>query len=205
MSLSEEPKAKCPKCNAELNNDSLFCHHCGTKIEKVESHTQYSPYAYIPPSATAQRTYMHTPTYTPTYTQTRVQKKEMPPKVKALIIIGVIIFAIILIASIANSSDEGEELTPVAEPRSGAILSGYAYSDGSEITVTAPRNESCVVVLKAEAEMGTLDRYKAEQNGESVPLISILSFYVRAGETVTVGVPCDYLYVYFAYGDTWYG
>ena len=32
-----------------------------------------------------------------------------------------------------------------------------------------------------------------------------MSFYVRAGDTVTVGVPCEYLYVYFASGDTWYG
>ena len=32
-----------------------------------------------------------------------------------------------------------------------------------------------------------------------------LSFYVRAGETVTVGVPAECLYVYFASGDTWYG
>ena len=32
-----------------------------------------------------------------------------------------------------------------------------------------------------------------------------LSFYVRAGDTVTIGVPAEYLYVYFASGDTWYG
>ena len=32
-----------------------------------------------------------------------------------------------------------------------------------------------------------------------------ISFYVRAGETVTVGVPAEYLYVYFASGDIWYG
>lgn len=32
-----------------------------------------------------------------------------------------------------------------------------------------------------------------------------MSFYVRAGETVTVGVPADYLYIYFASGETWYG
>ena len=35
--------------------------------------------------------------------------------------------------------------------------------------------------------------------------VTRLSFYVRAGDTVTVGVPSEYLYVYFATGDTWYG
>ena len=28
---------------------------------------------------------------------------------------------------------------------------------------------------------------------------------MRAGETVTVGVPAEFLYVYFASGTTWYG
>ena len=32
-----------------------------------------------------------------------------------------------------------------------------------------------------------------------------MSFYVRAGDVVTIGVPAEYLYVYFASGDTWYG
>ena len=32
-----------------------------------------------------------------------------------------------------------------------------------------------------------------------------ISFFVRSGETVTIGVPAEYLYVYFASGDTWYG
>ena len=32
-----------------------------------------------------------------------------------------------------------------------------------------------------------------------------LSFYVRAGDTVTVNVPDKYLFVYFASGTTWYG
>lgn len=73
------------------------------------------------------------------------------------------------------------------EPRSGEILLGQEDFYGSELTITASGGSSCVVKLKTSA--GT----------------TRLSFYVRAGDTVTVGVPDEYLYVYFASGDTWYG
>lgn len=76
--------------------------------------------------------------------------------------------------------------TPVSEPLSGTILSGKEYAD-SEITVTADSGSSYVISLK-------------NVNGTG-----LLSFYVRAGETVTVGVPAEYLYVYFASGTSWYG
>lgn len=72
-------------------------------------------------------------------------------------------------------------------PRSGDILSGSECFDGSELTITADRGSSYVVKLKTA-------------NG-----VERLSFYVQAGDTVTVGVPAEYLYVYFASGDTWYG
>lgn len=72
------------------------------------------------------------------------------------------------------------------KPASGTILSGKEYFD-SEITVTADSSSSYVVSLKTSS--GT-DR---------------LSFFVRAGETVTVGVPAEYLCVYFACGSLWYG
>ena len=75
---------------------------------------------------------------------------------------------------------------PSTRPISGTILSGREYFE-SEITVTADSSEDYVVSLK--------DVY-----GDSY-----VSFYVRAGETVTVGVPFEYLYVYFACGDEWYG
>lgn len=75
----------------------------------------------------------------------------------------------------------------VAEPQSGTILSGAEDFYGSEITIKASSVNSCVVKLKT--------RYGVER----------LSFYVRAGDTVTVGVPDEHLYVYFASGDTWYG
>ena len=83
-----------------------------------------------------------------------------------------------------------QETTPppaVIIPRSGDILSGSECFDGSELTITADSGSSYVVKLKTA-------------NG-----VERLSFYVRAGDTVTVGVPAEYLYVYFASGDTWYG
>lgn len=76
----------------------------------------------------------------------------------------------------------------VPEPKTASILSGgYKSLDASNITITAAITESCVVKLK------TCDG------------ITRLSFYVRAGETATVNVPREYLFVYFASGSTWYG
>lgn len=82
------------------------------------------------------------------------------------------------------------ETTPppaVIIPRSGDILSGSECFDGSELTITADSGSSYVVKLKTPSG------------------VERLSFYVRAGDTVTIGVPAEYLYVYFASGDTWYG
>lgn len=83
--------------------------------------------------------------------------------------------------------DEGyAAMKPITRPTSGTILDGIEY-DESKITVTADSSSDYVVSLK--------DLY--EKN--------YVSFYVRAGETVTVGVPSEYLYVYFACGEDWYG
>lgn len=185
MSLSEIPKKRCPKCNTEINSDSLFCHHCGTKIEKTEpqEQSQSSPYAYVPPSNTQSSPYAYIPSYTPTPTR----KQGMSQKTKTGIIIGAVILAIIIIICIANSSGNDEGLTPVTEPRSGQILTGTEPYNESEITVSASGGSSCVVKLKTSSG------------------VERMSFYVRAGDTVTVGVPCEYLYVYFASGDAWYG
>ena len=78
-------------------------------------------------------------------------------------------------------------LAAIPEPRSGTILLGEECLNGSELTIAASSSSSCVVKLKTA--YGT----------------TLLSFYVRAGDTVTVGVPEENLYVYFASGDTWYG
>ena len=85
------------------------------------------------------------------------------------------------------TSQKNETVEAETEPQSGAILSGAEDFNGSEITIKASTVNSCVVKLKTTSG---IDR---------------LSFYVRAGDTVTVGVPAECLYVYFASGDTWYG
>ena len=75
---------------------------------------------------------------------------------------------------------------PIIRPASGTILSGKEYYE-SEITVTANSSYDYVVSLK-----DMLDK-------------EYVSFYVRAGDTVTIGVPANYLFVYFASGTEWYG
>ena len=78
------------------------------------------------------------------------------------------------------------ELKELPKPASGTILSGKEYN-GSEIVVTASSTYDYVVSLK------------------NVMGKEYVSFYVRAGDTVTIGVPNEYLYVYFASGKDWYG
>lgn len=78
-------------------------------------------------------------------------------------------------------------LQPVEKPLSGTVLSGNKYYNQSEITITTSESESCVVKLKSTSGA------------------TRISFFVRAGETVTVGVPSEELIVYFAIGENWYG
>ena len=103
--------------------------------------------------------------------------------------IAIWICVILVIACVAYSlgKKEGSELPPVAKPYSGAILSGTEYYNESEITITADSSHDYVVSLK-------------DMRGREY-----VSFYVRAGDTVTVGVPAKWLYVYFASGKEWYG
>ena len=88
---------------------------------------------------------------------------------------------------IADAWPELPEDETEPRPTSGTIMSGQEYYSGSEITVTADSEYDYVVSLKTV------------QGTERV------CFYVRAGETVTIGVPAEYLYVYFASGTEWYG
>ena len=103
-------------------------------------------------------------------------------------------FMVPFIISMMNAAQEQEaaHTTPtlgpmVFTPLSGEILSGSESVDGSELTVTAGSTSSCVVKLKTASG------------------VERLSFYVRAGDTVTICVPPEPLYIYFASGDYWYG
>ncbi len=107
--------------------------------------------------------------------------KSMNRSVRSLI---ASVLAMLMLLSLAGCSDTPEE---VAEPLSGTVLSGYAPKDASQITVSLENTGACVVMLK-----DTSDR-------------TLLSFYVRAGETVTVDVPAEMMYVHFAGGKNWYG
>ncbi len=103
------------------------------------------------------------------------------------ILIMIAIVAIIISIVSCPEKDPDADLTPLAEPKSGTVLMGNTYNCESEITVTAAGNQSCVVKLKNSSG------------------VTKLAFYVRAGATVTVKAPAEYLYVYFASGKTWYG
>ena len=94
------------------------------------------------------------------------------------------VLAMLMLLSLAGCSDTPEE---VAEPLSGTVLSGYAPKDASQITVSLENTGACVVMLKDISDR------------------TLLSFYVRAGETVTVDVPAEMMYVHFAGGKNWYG
>lgn len=77
---------------------------------------------------------------------------------------------------------------PKSRPTSGTISINTVSAEEktSKIAVHAS-SQDCVVKLKTS-------------NGKTV-----LSFFVRANDTVTVCVPARVLYAYFAQGDTWYG
>lgn len=102
-------------------------------------------------------------------------------------IIVTTLVALLLSALMGGCAQEEAQPQSVSEPVSGTVLSGYAPDDGSQITVSLAPTASCVVMLKDDS-----DRI-------------LLSFYVRAGDTVTVDVPAEEMYVHFACGDTWYG
>lgn len=114
---------------------------------------------------------------------------------RKIIVWGLVIIAILFVIIHENAPDRTESisssqqstLVAVQEPQSGTVLFGTEKFNESELTITASSSESCVVKLKTSS--GT----------------TRLSFYVRAGDTVTVGVPAEHLYVYFASGQTWYG
>lgn len=88
---------------------------------------------------------------------------------------------------VISASDQTSIQNGRVRPNSGWILEGSEHRDASTITVSAPPALDCVIKLKAAD--GT----------------TAVSFYVRAGETATVGVPAESLQVYFAAGEQWQG
>lgn len=114
------------------------------------------------------------------------EREKRKEKNKKIAVIICVVVALVLTAY-AIGKESGSTLKPVTKPYSGAIISGAEYHNESEITVTADSSNDYVVSLKDSR--GT----------------EYVSFYVRAGDTVTVGVPQKWLYVYFASGDEWYG
>lgn len=118
-------------------------------------------------------------------------KKRKPGIITILFVIAMICSWIYLgitgTAEFINEKEYDAQLVPKPAPQSGTILSGKECFDQSEITITAPKTYDCVVSLKTAAG------------------IERVAFYVREGDTVTVGVPAELLCVYFAIGDTWYG
>lgn len=111
-----------------------------------------------------------------------------------------IIFAVVVIVTGIRDGLDGAEmnqdnaLTAQSKPVSGTIVDGKRYYDDDgmpigygDITVTASSGADCVVCLKTPAGNNSF------------------SFYVRAGDTVTIASPYRKAYVYFSTGSTWYG
>lgn len=174
-------------------------------IEEIPAPQVTSPYALQKDTSLDSTSYTgSTSTTTTSYVQPTINTKSSYSKKNdevpwGKILIGaflILVLSVISIYGITNSSETAStthttsDANAVREPTSGTILYGepvYNGSEGSEITITTSSEEACMVKLKTAG--GT----------------TRLSFYVRAGDTVTVGVPREYLYVYFASGDTWYG
>lgn len=79
------------------------------------------------------------------------------------------------------------EMEPLALPYSGQVFIGEDLYRESELTIKSSSLESCYIKLKGSSG------------------IDVFSFFVRAGTSVTVSVPSGYYYVYFSYGNEWYG
>lgn len=159
------------------------------KADTVETNTP-SPYmiqtdSWVPPTLQT-KSQNHPSSTMPFGSTTQTQTSKNTTKERT-IFIGVAIVLAVFILMLCINSAVSNSYSVSSEPASGTILSGTEYYYGSNITISASGGESCVVKLK-------------NANG-----ITRLSFYVRAGDTVTIGVPDEYLYVYFASGDTWYG
>lgn len=168
-------------------DSSIYRYLCDVDSEIAIEHRHILDRGYVTkPSISLETKPQYTPPQ-PTYDnkQTKTQKRAESFTMKMACVFLVLFIVIFVAVIFTKDSDPG--LEPIPEPQSGTMLFGSEYSNGSEITVTAAHGKSCVVKLKTTSGA------------------TRLSFYVRAGDTVTVGVPEENLYVYFASGKTWYG
>ena len=184
----------CTYCGKLLPNDSEFCAYCGKPVEKdltpkcgscgkqVTEDSLFCPYCGTPIGP------FNNTKQTPA--KSALPKKEEKKRSKKAIIYVVIAVVVVVLAAVflCQPIDPQSTLPPVREPTSGTLLecntSAMRYS---KLTVHADKNSACVV------KVNTVTGY------------TILSFYVRAGESITVDVPSALLQVSFASGQTWYG
>lgn len=182
---------RCGRCNSFVPEDSNFCHICGSRIAKKGQSGIAEDAFHTTGHDITTRSSQNT------YTLINSHKKSTSLKhIPLLFIIAIVVITSIVIVTATNEPEIKERMSDrisqnsypaVKEPPNGRILLGTEADNASEITVTASDDEACVVKLKTG--LGT----------------TILSFYVRAGNTVTMEVPCNSFYVYFATGKTWYG
>lgn len=185
----EEKHLYCRNCGHKLTEDSNFCEKCGIAI-KSANETSYINVPSPPSNPLTQRK-------SNPFIKIIDFLRSKPLFFYAKIIIPVAVVVAILISVVTSFNNTNDKITTTTqttkhvylpyEPQSGYILEGKEYFNGSELTIHASGGESCVVKLKTPQG------------------ITMISFYVRAGDTVTVGVPARKMYVYFASGDTWYG
>lgn len=204
----------CNKCGKELSQDSAYCCYCGAKIAPqsskeldrfLEMWRETAENNKEPAANNSSSNSINESTKGLSDSVLKSATSSKKSRLPIYIVIGVIVIGLSIFLlrtpvdttpvkhtnnsnGSTTSSDYKSDFdapTPVAEPNSGTILTGEEGYE-SEITIKTDSNP-CVVKLK--------DTY-----GNTV-----VSFYVRAWDTVTVGLPAREMYAYFASGETWYG
>lgn len=176
----------CRKCGKRIPSDSLFCGYCGEKV--VVGNTE--EYRRVPPTP-----------YN-TYSSAKSQKTNGDSKYYLKVFLALLAIATVIYLCCADAIKDSATtvrtnpvttVSPVTTPKpsklpeNGHVFIGAGLDRESEITIKSSTRNSCYIKLK-------------DTRGNDV-----FSFFVRSGCTVTVDVPAGRYYVYFAYGDEWYG
>lgn len=197
----------CKYCGKKVDNDAVFCPYCGKRIENVEEKHNEDESIEIKTNISIPKHDYNKP-------------KKFKPKVDrgTRIIDFVIVFLLLVTiigsigffsdsendnetdstaSSITNASSNDNDMEPLALPANGQILTRadndqYVLNEStvrrkSELTINCKSGSNCYVKLK-------------KPDGET-----IISFFVRSGQTCKVDVPARRLQVFFAYGNDWYG